>query len=685
MQPCEVECHEPSVFDESKRKTTKTVHSYSGDLQEIPLSKVSSRPANGIQKASNDECSGAQSITIGAGPLSWNDDTATENASDPAEPASWTTCSGGPNGNKYYSTWFTFTVTGGPKDIAVSTQGSYNNGAQGDAWKFQVFSGTCGSLTAIGSSPTGGYGDYDAKRIELTSLANGTYYIICDGICSNTGDFTVSVDEMPTNTTLPFYPVSTLPTLSGTITAEGQWGIYSGNNDPEPIASCYASASFYDWYQFTYDPIAHDIIFFDDQQIQQSFVVSLLDGAGLVMHCNDWGQETNASFTWDESAFEGINMHMPNISLDELGLTPGDTYYVGVAYESTVYHNSNAPGDRYVIGIGHSAQNADTWMNDETLTLTTEPTYSWLTGESNRYAGHSRSTDPETSTTGWFIENSLMYKFNSGSATSVNVNLANLTRRDLNGLGNGDAQLAVLGSPTGPVIASQDAITATSYTLAAAGLSTNTDYWILLDGGGATEGTQLTFDISVSTTFVLPIDLGAYQVACNDQEQAVITWITNSEENNDYFTVLKSFNGVDFFELGTVEGAGTTSSAREYSFVDESFESATVIYYRLKQTDFNGTSETFDILAHHSCTSGGITIFPNPSNGQISILASKMTGQYDLRVLDVAGRLLHQQGVNVLPNQRSEQIDLNLLPGGVYLVSLSNDSGMQRWAKITIE
>jgi hypothetical protein len=61
-----------------------------------------------------------------------------------------------------------------------------------------------------------------------------------------------------------------------------------------------------------------------------------------------------------------------------------------------------------------------------------------------------------------------------------------------------------------------------------------------------------------------------------------ITWSTATETNNKYFTIERSANGTDFVAIGTVNGAGTSSSVNNYSFVDINPLTG-VSYYRLTQ------------------------------------------------------------------------------------------------------
>ena len=75
-----------------------------------------------------------------------------------------------------------------------------------------------------------------------------------------------------------------------------------------------------------------------------------------------------------------------------------------------------------------------------------------------------------------------------------------------------------------------------------------------------------------------------------------IEWITYSEQNNDYFTVLKSYDGYEWSELCKVPGAGNSNMELSYSVRDANPRPG-VQYYKLRQTDYDGQWEEFDVVS----------------------------------------------------------------------------------------
>ncbi|HKK39552.1 MAG TPA: T9SS type A sorting domain-containing protein, partial [Cryomorphaceae bacterium] len=87
---------------------------------------------------------------------------------------------------------------------------------------------------------------------------------------------------------------------------------------------------------------------------------------------------------------------------------------------------------------------------------------------------------------------------------------------------------------------------------------------------------------------ILPITLLSFQASAKDITVQT-SWITASEINNDFFTIERSKDGRFWEKVGTLDGAGDSHTELSYSFTDDR-PYAGISYYRLKQTDFDGTS-----------------------------------------------------------------------------------------------
>jgi len=99
----------------------------------------------------------------------------------------------------------------------------------------------------------------------------------------------------------------------------------------------------------------------------------------------------------------------------------------------------------------------------------------------------------------------------------------------------------------------------------------------------------------------LPIELLDFFAAC-DENHIDLSWATASEVNNDYFTVQRSFDAQNFTDIAYLPGAGNNNGVLHYLYIDNNTFNNTV-YYRLKQTDYDGSFSYSSIVAVLACNS----------------------------------------------------------------------------------
>ncbi|MCC5930341.1 MAG: hypothetical protein JJU28_13925 [Cyclobacteriaceae bacterium] len=93
---------------------------------------------------------------------------------------------------------------------------------------------------------------------------------------------------------------------------------------------------------------------------------------------------------------------------------------------------------------------------------------------------------------------------------------------------------------------------------------------------------------------ILPIDLLSFTASAGE-EDILVKWSTATETNNDFFILEKSRDGRDFELVTYLDGAGNSKDVIQYEYTDTRPYAGTS-YYRLTQTDFDGTSETFPLI-----------------------------------------------------------------------------------------
>lgn len=108
------------------------------------------------------------------------------------------------------------------------------------------------------------------------------------------------------------------------------------------------------------------------------------------------------------------------------------------------------------------------------------------------------------------------------------------------------------------------------------------------DANGCTD----SYSVQINGCIVLPVELSEFKGYKNETDN-FLYWTTQSERDNSHFIMEHSLNGIEWQVIGKVQGSGTTSSKNSYLYTHESVPTE-INYYRLSQTDFDGTSKTYD-------------------------------------------------------------------------------------------
>jgi hypothetical protein len=180
-----------------------------------------------------------------------------------------------------------------------------------------------------------------------------------------------------------------------------------------------------------------------------------------------------------------------------------------------------------------------------------------------------------------------------------------------------------------------------------------------------------------NTASPLPIELLDFNAkicgrnVCSD-------WFTASETDNDYFTVERSQDGLNFEIAEIVNGAGNSTNVRHYHSVDHTpYESTS--YYRLKQTDFNGAYTYSGVktvnFSEAENNDLSFNVFPNPNDGTgISLTIDGGDNEEVLVVVyDATGRESYSKVIITEDAKELYAIDPSgKLQPGIYLVTATS-------------
>ena len=192
------------------------------------------------------------------------------------------------------------------------------------------------------------------------------------------------------------------------------------------------------------------------------------------------------------------------------------------------------------------------------------------------------------------------------------------------------------------------------------------------------------YNFSGCSCGIMPVELLAFAAECKAPSEIVLNWTTASEINNDYFTVERSqdvtLSGVEGWEtIGTVDGAGNSSTAHNYSFTDQlsTLEPSnfSTVYYRLKQTDHDGQFTYSDVVALDNCHAlSAFIIYPNPASDElfVEIFSRQNEGTAQLQITDLLGRTVRTEKLNLQAGNNTRKISLKDFSSGMYFISLMN-------------
>ena len=141
----------------------------------------------------------------------------------------------------------------------------------------------------------------------------------------------------------------------------------------------------------------------------------------------------------------------------------------------------------------------------------------------------------------------------------------------------------------------------------------------------------------------LPIELIHFTAEAWDR-QVDISWATASEINNDFFTLERTTNMREIEIIGRKPGAGNSNTVLRYGYTDRDPHPG-ISYYRLKQTDFDGSYEYSDWIAVRVNPSAGneleiLRLF-RQHDSVFLLLQTQPHSNLEIRVADIYGREIH--------------------------------------------
>jgi hypothetical protein len=171
----------------------------------------------------------------------------------------------------------------------------------------------------------------------------------------------------------------------------------------------------------------------------------------------------------------------------------------------------------------------------------------------------------------------------------------------------------------------------------------------------------------------LPISLLSFE-GIRTKGHVDLKWITLTEKENDYFTIERSINGLEFKNVARVQGGGTINIPQYYSYRDID-NGEPILYYRLRQTDYDGTYTLSHIISlrRNNLHDLQMTIYPNPSTGEQMILkVNGLSENATFVITDILGRPVLERNISGDENHTALELITpeSKLEAGSYLATL---------------
>jgi PQQ-dependent dehydrogenase (s-GDH family) len=178
-----------------------------------------------------------------------------------------------------------------------------------------------------------------------------------------------------------------------------------------------------------------------------------------------------------------------------------------------------------------------------------------------------------------------------------------------------------------------------------------------------------------SSNVILPMHLLAFTGSLQNNA-TLLQWKTVNEINMSHFDIERSINGADFTKIGSETAKGNNNSPNNYSYIDydAANQNASVVYYRLKIVDVNGSFTYSQIISVTFTSTTTFTVRPNPVQ-QILYIHGKKDFHKPLQaeLYDLSGKVLRKE--QEFKNDFS--IDVTSLKPGVYILKMYNGSDVE--------
>lgn len=186
------------------------------------------------------------------------------------------------------------------------------------------------------------------------------------------------------------------------------------------------------------------------------------------------------------------------------------------------------------------------------------------------------------------------------------------------------------------------------------------------------------FYIHKNTGQPLPVELVSFRAFCNN-DKITFNWSTTIEINNDHFTLEESKDLVNFVAIKDIEGFGNSNETNYYEAIIN-ISSEDILYYRLKQVDFDGNykySEVIKVDCYSQSSVNDVVIINNSNLDEIIVSFNEFNNtEYTINLIDYLGRTVLVE--RILPSIENNfvKFDKSMLSAGLYNIVVQSHSNL---------
>ncbi len=192
---------------------------------------------------------------------------------------------------------------------------------------------------------------------------------------------------------------------------------------------------------------------------------------------------------------------------------------------------------------------------------------------------------------------------------------------------------------------------------------------ILIFQARSTAGTLELFRLNGLVT-AFPVKLTEFTAAKLDGK-VLLQWVTADETNTSHFNIQRSANAWDFETIGKIDAIGGIGVPESYYFADELYNrNLKRFFYRLEIVDKDGSKTYSEVRAvEQDNQKSSFVILPNPVHDDATIQLVNISGDIELKVVNMAGQVLVKYSRNIQPGNLLS-IATGALTSGVYIISI---------------